>query len=796
MSVRPTAITLTYAGELTSDASETADFLKVYLGARFVGLPLTVNKLPPLKKKGTGHKVVAKVQFDNGQVSPDFFQGNAILGLLDAYFPSSLPSLYLNAVFDIEEHDLVPRLYAKESDNLSALTEATLALSNLGDSLFTLGVTVGALALFCRLYFVYEQAKEGTFSQFPKLTQLMQTVGSDVLVQPHLAEVTALVSLVMPTVKGHVGNRKVQSFTELNEDRGTPRQPIPGQKNILITSALPYVNNIPHLGNIIGSTLSADVYSRYCRLRGRNSIYICGTDEYGTATETKALEEGVSCQALCDKYHKVHSDVYKWFQIDFDYFGRTTTQQQTDIAQAMFAKLNENGYTFEDRLVQLYCDGCSRFLADRYVEGTCPKCGYDDARGDQCDKCGTLINAVELVNPRCKLDGNPPVLRESTHIFLDLAKLQPSTEKFVNVSSEEGGWSSNGRTITNNWLKEGLKPRCITRDLKWGTPVPVPHLQDKVFYVWYDAPIGYPSITANYSPEHWEKWWKNPEHVKLYQFMGKDNVPFHSVIFPACEIGTGDPWSLVHHISTTEYLNYEGGKFSKSRNIGVFGNNVIDTGIPVEVWRYYLISNRPESGDSVFTWKDFAARNNNELLANVGNVCNRVIRFVRSNKYGGVVPPVVQHLVYPTHSDSTTTLESRLVADINALLDQYIASLEAVKLRQALKLAMDVSQRANGYLQEAKLDNNLFNNHREQCDTVITIGLNILYLLSAMLYPFIPSTSHSICRQLNAPLQQLPTSFTLAIQPGHVVGEPEYLFQRIEEKVAEAFKARFGGQQS
>ncbi|KAJ1969826.1 methionine--tRNA ligase mes1 [Dispira parvispora] len=796
MSVRPTAITLCYAGELTSDALETADFLKVYLGARFVGLPLTVTKLPPLRKKGTGHKVIAQVQFDNGQVSPNFFQGNAILGLLEAYFPSSLPSLYLNAVFDIDEHDVVPRLYGKESDYPGAFAEANRALGNLGDSLSTLGVTVGALALFCRLYFVYQQAKEGTFSPFPKLVQLMQTVGGDARVQPHLAEAAALVSLVVPAVKGHIGNRKVECVTELDEDRSIPRQPIPDQKNILITSALPYVNNIPHLGNIIGSTLSADVFSRYCRLRGRNSIYICGTDEYGTATETKALEEGVSCQALCDKYHKVHSDVYKWFQIDFDYFGRTTTQQQTEIAQDIFAKLNKNGYTFEDRLVQLYCDRCSRFLADRYVEGTCPKCGYEDARGDQCDKCGTLINAVELVNPRCKLDGNPPVLRESTHIFLDLAKLQPATEQFFNKSSEAGGWSSNGRTITTNWLKEGLKPRCITRDLKWGTPVPVPHLQDKVFYVWYDAPIGYPSITANYTPEHWQKWWKNPEHVKLYQFMGKDNVPFHSVIFPACEIGTGDPWSLVNHISTTEYLNYEGGKFSKSRNIGVFGNNVIETGIPVEVWRYYLISNRPETGDSVFTWKDFAARNNNELLANVGNVCNRVIRFVRSNKYGGVVPPAAQHLVYPPHADSTPTLESRLVADINALLDQYITTLEAVKLRQALKLAMDVSQRANGYLQEAKLDNNLFNNHREQCDTVINIGLNVLYLLSAMLYPFIPSTSHSICRQLNVPLQQLPTLFTLAIQAGHVVGEPEYLFQRIEEKVAEGFKARFGGQKS
>src|SRR5690606_14338947 len=231
-------------------------------------------------------------------------------------------------------------------------------------------------------------------------------------------------------------------------------------------------------------------------------------------------------------------------------------------------------------MTQLYCEKHDGFLADRFVEGTCPKCNYEDARGDQCDKCGNLLDPFELINPRCKLDGTTPIPRDSKHLFLSLDKLQPALEAWSRKASEEGNWSKNGRIITENWLKEGLRPRCITRDLKWGVPVPktVEGFENKVFYVWFDAPLGYPSITANYTPE-WEKWWKNPEQVKLYQFMGKDNVPFHTVIFPGCEIGTGENWTLLHHISTAEYLQYENGKFSKSRGVGVFGDNAQATGI-------------------------------------------------------------------------------------------------------------------------------------------------------------------------------------------------------------------------
>ncbi|NWU18324.1 SYMC protein, partial [Cephalopterus ornatus] len=264
-----------------------------------------------------------------------------------------------------------------------------------------------------------------------------------------------------------------------------PRLPVEGERNVLITSALPYVNNVPHLGNIIGCVLSADTFARYCRGRGWNTLFVCGTDEYGTATETRALQEGLSPRELCDRYHQVHADVYAWFQISFDYFGRTTTPQQTRIAQDIFQRLQERGFVLQDTLEQLRCGACGRYLADRFVEGTCPSCGFAEARGDQCDQCGKLINAVEL-------------------------KLEGRLEAWLERTWAAGEWTPNARHITRSWLRDGLRPRCITRDLTWGTPVPLDGFRDKVFYVWFDAPIGYLSITANYT-EHWERWWKNPQ---------------------------------------------------------------------------------------------------------------------------------------------------------------------------------------------------------------------------------------------------------------------------------------------
>ncbi|KAF9163434.1 putative methionine--tRNA ligase, cytoplasmic protein rar1 [Actinomortierella ambigua] len=561
--------------------------------------------------------------------------------------------------------------------------------------------------------------------------------------------------------------------------------PISGQRNILITSALPYVNNVPHLGNIIGSTLSAEVFARFCRVRDINHLFICGTDEYGTATETKALEEGVSCQELCDKYYPIHKQCYEWLEIDFDKFGRTTTPEQTEIAQDIFLKLHERGFLIEDSMLQLYCGTCDRYLADRFVEGICPKCQYEDARGDQCDKCGNLLNATDLINPRCKLDNNRPEQRESKHWFLDLGRLQKDNETWFEKASVEGNWSNNCRVITQTWFKEGLRLRCITRDLKWGTPVPLPGWERKVFYVWFDAPIGYPSITATYTKD-WAKWWKNPKEVKLYQFMGKDNVPFHSVIFPSTLIGTGEEWTMLNTLSTTEYLQYESSKFSKSRGVGVFGNNIQETGVPPSVWRYYLLSNRPETNDTQFLWKDFIARNNNELLANVGNFVNRVIKFVIA-KYDSTVPNLET-------AAPVSASEEKLLKEVNEKLKTYVDLLENCKIRDGLRTAMEISALGNLYLQENKIDNTLFAEERPRCDRVVITALNLIYLLSAVFYPYMPSTSEGIVRQLNAPLRLLPDTFEVdSILGGHKIGKAEYLFKRIDEKMEEVWKAKYGG---
>jgi methionyl-tRNA synthetase len=615
---------------------------------------------------------------------------------------------------------------------------------------------------------------------YPALSTWIQAFGQLPFVQNALSLLSANVTLKDPPIIADASHRKINSDNTISLDKTPNKTPIEGQENILITSALPYVNNVPHLGTIIGSTLSADAFSRYCRISGVNAIYICGTDEYGTATETKALEQGVSCQELCDHYHAIHAESYKWFEIDFDHFGRTTTPNQTQIAQEIFTNIDKNGFIVKDTMTQLYCEQCHRFLADRYVEGTCPKCAYPDARGDQCDQCGNLLNATELVNPRCKLDGNTPIQKDSQHLFLDLGKLQPQCEAWFQESSTAGKWTANSKVITQSWLTEGLRPRCITRDLKWGTPVPMEGYEDKVFYVWFDAPIGYISITAAYTDE-WQKWWKNPTNVKLYQFMGKDNVAFHTVIFPSTLMADGRPWTMLHHINTTDYLHYEHKKFSKSKGVGVFCNDVASTGISASAWRYYLFSARPETSDSMFMWSELIAKNNNELVANLGNLCNRVLKFT-NDKYNAIIP------TYETDERSTA-----LTVQVSAMLTTYMDHMRKVHLRSGLKLAMDLSALGNLYLQDSHLDNTLFATQRSVCDTVIATSVNLLYLLGSLVYPFMPSTAESIWRQLNAPSRRVAAGWTFDLLPGHRIGRPEYLFKRIEPSMEHEWQRRFGG---
>ena len=566
-----------------------------------------------------------------------------------------------------------------------------------------------------------------------------------------------------------------------------PKKPIPGKKNNLITSALPYVNNVPHLGNIIGAVLSADCFARYCRLKNENTLYICGTDEYGTATETKALAEGLTPQQICDKYNALHKEIYSWFNISFDYFGRTTTKQQTEIAQDIFWKLHNNGFTVAQTVEQLFCTHCKKFLADRFVEGTCPFCGFDDARGDQCDKCSKLINPTELKDPRCKVCSKSPEVKTSKHLFLDLPKLEDKIQKFTDEREAMKTYNTTTVSITNSWIKTGLKPRCITRDLKWGTPVPHEDYKGKVFYVWFDAPIGYISITANYMKE-WELWWKNPENVTLHQFMAKDNVPFHSVIFPASLMASGDNWTMVNTMDGIDWLQYEGTKFSKSRGTGVFGDQAVETGIPCDIFRCYLLLNRPETSDTNFTWDGLAQTNNNILLNNLGNFVLRALTFCK-NSFGSEIREMT------FNAD-----DEHFIALVNGHLASYFKNFEERMMSRAFENIFAISKIGNQYLQYnapwvltkgSEAD-------KLRAGSVISVATNVAALLSVMISPFMPTMSKVLQEQMNMPEDKLlfTECFVPLLKPGHMIGTPFPLFSKMEDASVAAFKTKFAGQDS
>ncbi|KAJ8904935.1 hypothetical protein NDN08_001448 [Rhodosorus marinus] len=565
--------------------------------------------------------------------------------------------------------------------------------------------------------------------------------------------------------------------------------PATGKRNVLITSALPYVNNVPHLGNLIGAVLSADVYSRYLRQRGVNCLYVCGTDEYGTATETKAQQEGLTAKEICDKYNALHREVYEWFDIDFDYFGRTSTNEQTEICQAIFWDAHKNGYVVEGQLEQLYCNNDKRFLADRYVQGTCPLCGFEDARGDQCDNCGRLLNPIELISAKCSTCGTEPEVQKTKHLFLDLPELKDELAKYVEETSKKGDWSANALTMTQTWLRDGLRQRCITRDLKWGTPVPLEGYTDKVFYVWFDAPIGYISITASCTDE-WRKWWfpQPGQDVELVQFMGKDNVPFHTVIFPSTLIATRKDWTRMQAISTTEYLNYEDGKFSKRNGVGVFGTDAKETNIPAEVWRYYLLSNRPELADSTFLWSDFTAKNNDELLKNLGNFINRTLSFVTRN-FDSTIPLM-----------ELSKEDEEVVANINLEVEEYIKQMDKVALKAGIKKAMAISKIGNQYLQTNQpwvLDKT----DKKRAGSVLAFASNLVHLLADLLEPFLGSQwSGKVYSMLGveatAATSKISDHFVFKLKTGHRTGEPVLLFREIKDKERDELRKKYAGSQA
>ncbi len=549
-----------------------------------------------------------------------------------------------------------------------------------------------------------------------------------------------------------------------------------GFDRILVTSALPYVNNVLHLGNMV-CIISADVYTRYLRLRKANVISVLGTDEHGTTTEVKAYEEGLTSRQLCDKYYKIHKEIYEWFECSFDCFGRTSSEENKKVTLEIFNDLSRNKCIIEKEMEQYYCFKCQRFLADRFVSGHCPHCNYLEARGDQCENCGKLLDATELKDPKCKVCGETPVVKESSHLFIDLPKIEKDLTAWI--KSVEDRWSVNARTMTAAWLKEGLRPRCITRDLKWG--VPVPGYTDKVFYSWFDAPIGYIGITIE-SRKDWKDWWQNPK-TRLVQFMGKDNIPFHTILFPSFLIGTKKPWTLVSDLSVNEFLNYQGGQFSKSRHLGVFGDNARDTGIPADVWRYYLMVNRPQQTDTDFSWDDLQAKINSELVGNFGNLVNRTLTF--SNRYyKGVVDKI-----------KLEEKDAMFVAKIRAREHIVKDRMDEIDLKEALKEIMSISRLGNAYFQENE-PWKIMNTHPVRASTVIGVLVNLIKDLSIMIEPFMPAAAVRIRHQLGMGSAKLNWDHLglMDIKEGQRLGTPEILFQKLEDKYVTDLKTTYGGE--
>jgi len=573
-------------------------------------------------------------------------------------------------------------------------------------------------------------------------------------------------------------------------------------KRRLITAALPYANNIPHLGNLV-QVLSADAFARFCRLRGYETLYVCGTDEYGTATETRAAEEGIPPRELCDRYHALHDGIYRWFQISFDKFGRTSTPIQTEVTRDIFHKIDEAGFITERAVTQLYCPRCDRFLADRFVRGLCPRCGSEDARGDQCEGCGKLLDPTELRNPRCSTCGHAPEARQTKHLYIDLPKIKGRLEEWIKEASEKGFWSHNAVQMTQAWIRDGLRERAITRDLKWGIPVPRPGYENKVFYVWFDAPIGYISITGCLGDELAEglvelhllpsqlrkfpdgksfiaHWWKSPDDVELFQFIGKDNIPFHTVVFPSSLLGTGGRWTMLHHMSSTEYLNYESGKFSKSRGVGVFGTDAMETGIPPDVWRFYLFYNRPEKADVTFSWKDFQEKVNGELIGNLGNLVNRTLSFI-TRYYDGEIPKGEPD---PVFWDRVLDFE-----------DSITEKLERAELREAFREIFALSSFANKYFQDAE-PWRMRTEDPPKAAAVIRDLVHLVRDMAILIDPYMPQTATKIILFFGLKLRETFDWASIGgpsgLNPIKRI-ESSVLFSKLEDDRVDSMRERFSG---
>lgn len=558
----------------------------------------------------------------------------------------------------------------------------------------------------------------------------------------------------------------------------------------LITSALPYINGVPHLGHMIGCLLPSDVYARYMRMMGNDVLYIVGTDEHGTTSEVGALKAGMDVQTYCDMNHKRHFETYKDFGLSFDYFGRTSSEQNKEMTYHIFEQLDKNGYIEERTIKQIYSIDDNMFLADRYITGTCPHCGYEKARGDQCENCTQVLEPTDLINAKSTISGSSNLeVRETKHLFLNLPKIEPLLKDWL--ITKEPFWPEVAYSIAQKWLKEGLQARCITRDLKWGFPVNKPGYEDKVFYVWFDAPIGYIGITKQWADEDpdnrcWKDWWYNASNVRHVEFMGKDNVPYHSITFPATLLGTGENWTQVDYLKGVSYLTFEGGKFSKSENRGIFAEDAIKE-FPADYWRYWLMSNIPEASDTSFTFDSFASIINKDLNGVLGNFVSRVLKMT-SSKLGNEVPA----------GGNLGALEEKLITTLQARINDYFKYMNELEFRKAFAELRQIWVEGNNYISEAE-PWVVIKEDTEKASQILRTCINLIRIFAILSAPVMPTTSEKMLAKLGLKLSDIPSikDFNIAqeitaIKAGTPFEVGDMLFERIpEERIAE-LKEKYG----
>lgn len=544
-------------------------------------------------------------------------------------------------------------------------------------------------------------------------------------------------------------------------------------KRTLVTTALPYANGPVHIGHLAGVYVPADIYTRYLRLKGEDVIMIGGSDEHGVPITIKAKAEGVTPQDIVDHYHKIIKDSFEELGISFDIYSRTTSKIHSQMASDFFRKLYDKGEFIEKTSMQYYDEEAHQFLADRYIVGTCPHCGSDHAYGDQCEACGTSLNATDLIEPHSAITGNKPVLKETKHWYLPLDKWEPTLRHWILDEHKE--WKPNVYGQCKSWLDMGLQPRAVSRDLDWGVPVPVEGAEGKVLYVWFDAPIGYISNTKELLPDTWETYWKSKD-TRIINFIGKDNIVFHCIIFPAMLMAYGDGFQLPDNVPAMEFLNLEGDKISTSRNWAIWLHEYLqDFPGKQDVLRYVLTANAPETKDNDFTWRDFQNRNNSELVAIFGNFVNRAV--VLTHKYfDGTVPA----------AGTLEEADKAALAEIADTCGRLTENLENFHFREALKEAMNIARTGNRYLQEtepwkvAKTD-------MARTATILNTALQICANLAIAFEPFLPFTAEKLSRMLGLTgLKWADLGRAGLIAAGSTIGQPELLFEKIEDDTIQA----------